>query len=249
VVDHADSASTLRAVTFDFWNTVMWEEPGSLKARRLELWAAALEESGRAVDPVVLERAHDSVHETYERQWAAGRQFKAEDAVALILDRLGGDLPADFGETLLEGFSSAGLAADVSPCDGIEVCLERLRGRGIRLGIVCDIGLTPSPAVRELLQRHELLDMFDDTTFSDEVGHYKPSPHIFRRALGALGNVSAEAAAHVGDRRRTDVAGALAMGMTAIRYNKVFEDHGNGPEAHIVTDDLARLPDLLSALQ
>ena len=58
-------------------------------------------------------------------------------------------------------------------------------------------------------------------------------------------------AAHVGDLRRTDVAGARAMGIRAIRYRGVFDDPGRADdgsdqvEGDAVTDDHA---DLLAAL-
>jgi FMN phosphatase YigB (HAD superfamily) len=56
--------------------------------------------------------------------------------------------------------------------------------------------------------------------------------------------------AHVGDRRRTDVAGAQALGMTAVRYTGVFDDASmEGIEAELVVDRLATLPEALKALK
>ena len=56
---------------------------------------------------------------------------------------------------------------------------------------------------------------------------------------------------HVGDLRRTDVAGARALGMTTVRFRGVVEDDApeegddEGPEADHVIDRLAELPALL----
>jgi putative hydrolase of the HAD superfamily len=78
------------------------------------------------------------------------------------------------------------------------------------------------------------------------VGAYKPDEVIFDHALGTLGNPPADRVAHVGDLRRTDVAGALGMGMTAIRYAGVFDDPPeNGPDATFTVHDYAQLPELL----
>jgi FMN phosphatase YigB (HAD superfamily) len=231
----------LEAVTFDFWNTVMWEEPGSLRARRLEVWAQAFGEG--ELEPQALEEAHDDAHREYERAWRAGRQFTVDDAAALIAGRLG--LADRALPLLVEGFCEAGRRAAVHPSEGVRGCLEELRAAGVRLGIVCDIGLTPAHVVRELLSRHDLLRLFDDTAFSDEVGHYKPDSRIFEHALSNLGGVPAERAAHVGDRRRTDVAGARAMGMTTVRYDGTYDEPDGGPEADHVLHDLAELPVLL----
>ena len=116
----------------------------------------------------------------------------------------------------------------------------------MRVGIICDIGLTPSLVVRQLLARHMLLELFDDMAFSDDVGVYKPDPAIFTQALAGLGETDFSRGAHIGDRRRTDVAGALAVGMTAVRYNAIFDDLApDTPEADVVIDNLARLPEAL----
>jgi putative hydrolase of the HAD superfamily len=238
------------AVTFDFWNTLMWEEPGSLREKRLEIWGGTLAEAGARVDVVQLERAHDVAHEAYVRSWTAGCQFRVEEAVGEILEYLNGGLAVNIAPALLEGFREAGRRAAVHPSDGVRACLETLRGAGVRLGIICDIGLTPSPIVLELLDRHGLLGFFDDMSFSDEVGHYKPARPIFQHALAGLGAVPPERAAHVGDRRRTDVGGAIAMGMISVRYNGVYEDEAiRAPEADIVLADLADLPLLLGVAE
>jgi len=96
-----------------------------------------------------------------------------------------------------------------------------------------------------------VLGHFDHWSFSDEVGWYKPAPQIFEHALAGLGGIEPEHAAHVGDLRRTDVAGAKAMGMVAVRYRGVFDnaqvvdDGHDRPEADLVIDDHADLPPLL----
>lgn len=233
--------AVVEAVTFDFWNTLMWEEPGSLREKRLEAWRESL----GAVDEEALQEAHDAAHQEYVDSWVAGRQFRVEEAVAHMLSGSNGSLGRDAAPVLVEGFSEGGRRAAVHPSDGVGECLASLKAGGTRIGIVCDIGLTPSPVVRELLERAGLLDYFDGMSFSDEVGHYKPHPAIFEHALAGLGGVPAERAAHVGDRVRTDVDGAAAMGMKAVRYNGVYEDELAGQREEVVVRDLRELPRLL----
>jgi FMN phosphatase YigB (HAD superfamily) len=229
------------AVTFDFWNTLMWEEPGSLREKRLEAWRETL----GPVDREALERAHDAAHQEYVDSWVAGRQFRVEEAVEHILAGLNGALGEDAAAALVEGFSEGGRRAAIHPCDGVAHCLEILRHADVKIGIVCDIGLTPSPVVRELLERDGLLGYFDGMSFSDEVGHYKPHPAIFEHALAGLGGIAADRAAHVGDRVRTDVDGAASMGMTAVRYNGIYEDELAGRRDEVVVRNLRELPQLL----
>jgi putative hydrolase of the HAD superfamily len=135
---------------------------------------------------------------------------------------------------------------DLELTTGVAEVLRTLKSAGLRLGTICDVGMTPSTALRQVLQRNGVLDVFDHWSFSDEVGAYKPSAAIFEHALAGLGGVAPEQAAHIGDLRRTDVAGALAMGMTALRYTGVFDDTSTDhPEAHHVVADHAELPALL----
>jgi putative hydrolase of the HAD superfamily len=78
------------------------------------------------------------------------------------------------------------------------------------------------------------------------VGTYKPDKAIFDHALATLGNPTPRRVAHVGDLRRTDIAGALGMGMIAVRYAGVFDDPPeNGPEATYTVKNYAELPGLL----
>ena len=42
----APAGGRLEAVTFDFWNTLVWEAPGQLVKGRLRAWAGLLEEAG-----------------------------------------------------------------------------------------------------------------------------------------------------------------------------------------------------------
>ena len=72
-------------------------------------------------------------------------------------------------------------------------------------------------------------DLFDAWSFSDESGWFKPAAEAFEPALLGLGADPAEAA-HVGDNERTDIAGAKALGMTAVQYTGLFEVAGWLPE-------------------
>ncbi len=91
-----------------------------------------------------------------------------------------------------------------------------------------------------------MLDRFAAWAFSDETGWFKPAPEAFEPALRALGVTDPTRVAHVGDNRRTDVAGALALGMTAVRYTGFRDDPPEaGPEATLVLNDHRELPALL----
>jgi FMN phosphatase YigB (HAD superfamily) len=65
--------------------------------------------------------------------------------------------------------------------------------------------------------------------YSDGVGHSKPRAEPFRCALDALG-VKPEDALHIGDIERTDIEGALGVGMRAIRLDLVRSEGSSSAE-------------------
>jgi putative hydrolase of the HAD superfamily len=233
----------IEAVTFDFWNTLCVEDrPGELRGHRLDAWSGLLEEAGYGVERERLDRAFRASWERFVARWTAGQHLAYAEAAEDVLEDLGYDVPDDVRAALVEAFGRSGERARLHLAPHVPETLEALRAKGIRLGIVCDVGMTPSTVLRAHLDRHGVLASFDHWSFSDEVGCYKPAPAIFEHALAGLA-AAPERTAHVGDLRRTDVAGALAMGMTAVRYTGVFDDDSEPePEAHHVVADHADLP-------
>jgi putative hydrolase of the HAD superfamily len=131
--------------------------------------------------------------------------------------------PSRFAEVLAE-LEEEILQRDVCVIAGARELLRDLRERGVRTALICDTGFTPGRVVRQLLARHGLLDSLEVTVFSDEIGVTKPHPRAFARALDSLG-VPAQGAAHVGDLRRSDVAGARAAAMGSVRFRGHHDDH------------------------
>ena len=99
--------------------------------------------------------------------------------------------------------------------DGIRILAETFK-----LAIISDTGFASGRAQDKLLAQDGLLGHFSGTVYSMDVGHAKPRPEPFRRALELL-DVSPAEALHVGDIERTDVGGALAIGMRAVRLDQV----------------------------
>jgi len=235
----------IKAVTFDYWNTMVFEERGHLRGRRMEAWAGILEEAGFTAEREELGAVLDETWEVFNRRWRANDHAAPGQIAAIAVDSLGFGVPFDVRTKLLEAFGTSAIGAELHLTPGIGECLRGLRAAGMKLGIVCDVGFTASPYLRAFLDREGLLELFDAWAFSDEVGVYKPSPRIFEHVLSGLG-VDATSAAHVGDRRFSDVAGALGMGMTAVRYIGVYDDDDPSPEADHVISSHAELFGALS---
>lgn len=235
------------AITFDHWNTLVYEdESNNLSHRRIDLWVARLAEEGHVLETDELRAAFNTTWEAFTVDWHAGVQRSGADAARHALSILELPITDELSGELIDHFVDAGQKMDFQLTEGIETCLATLKNAGLKIGIVCDVGFTPSTHLRDHLNRRGLLAYFDGWSFSDEVGAYKPAKVIFEHALGTLGNPAPDRVAHVGDLRRTDVKGALDMGMTAIRYSAVFDDPAeNGPEATFTVADYSELPGLL----
>ena len=232
----------VEAVTFDHWNTLVVEK-GELPGRRLEAWMGIFEDAGFTVEREQVQAVFKEAWDRYVEAWNANEQYHAAHAAEHCLENLGFDVPKDLEPALIEAFTHAGNGIDFDLTDGVVDALVALRDAGVRLGIICDVGFTPSTILREHLIRREVLPLFDHWSFSDEVGFYKPAREIFEHALEGLGGVEPSRTAHVGDLRRTDIAGALGMGMVAVRYCGVFDDDSvPEPEGDHVIADMRDLP-------
>lgn len=243
------SGGRLEAVTFDYWNTLVREAGGSRDAR-VDAWLGLLEGEGVALERERLGAAFDSTWQLYVEHWQANRRFGADEAIDAVLAALDEDPGPAVRQALKEVITDPPPERTPPLTDHIADCLDRLRSTGLRLGIICDVGLTPSSTLRRWLEQHGVLDRFDHWSFSDEVGVFKPDPAIFAHALAGLAVDDPARAAHVGDLRRTDVAGARAAGMVSVRYTGVFDDpgpdHGEVAEADHVVADHALLPAALN---
>ena len=243
------SATPLQAVTFDFWNTLVAETPGQLRGLRVDAWERILSREGTPVARQDIEAAIDDSWRTFDAAWQANHQYRAPDAAGMVLAKLPVQVPPAVRDELVEVFVSVGSSAKLPATTNVEVALAALKEAGVRIGIICDVGMTPSTILREHLEKHGLLGYFDHWSFSDEVGVYKPDPRIFDHALDGLGGIAPAASAHIGDLRRTDVAGAKALGITAVRYTGVWDDPAADglPEGDLVVADHADLATTLLA--
>lgn len=145
---------------------------------------------------------------------------------------------------LTKEFEEASIEAGVCAVEHAAETLGALRAANIRLGLVCDTGFTPGRVVHRLLDEAGLCDYLEVLCFSDEVGVPKPGNEIFAKALAELGARPPEAI-HVGDLKRTDIAGAHDMGMHAARFKGVHDDKSDFVEAEIVISDHRQLLEVI----
>ena len=218
------------------------------RATRRNALRAVAQELGRTLSDQGAQEILDAGWQRHTRMWQAHQAVGAHDIAGWCLESLG--LPSEEASQktaqLAQTFAQASLASDIQPLDGAGKTLELLAEADIATALICDTGYTPGPVLRRILERTGLLAGLDVQVFSDEVGVPKPEAAIFEAALEGVG-VEARRAIHVGDLKRTDVAGARAMGMHSIRIHQTHDDTSNHPDADHVVASHAELQELLKA--
>jgi putative hydrolase of the HAD superfamily len=229
----------VRAVTFDCWATLIRDRD----------WDAATERRAAAITRLLgvdATRARALLQEAWERHHDAWREvstFGPGRMAAYCAEASGVDDEEVLAELTAE-FEEATLATGVDSVEGARDTLRLMQEAGVRRALVCDTGMTPGRVVRWMLGDAGLLPHLEVLCFSDEVGVPKPDPGIFAKALAELG-VKPEEALHIGDLKRTDIAGARAYGMRTVRFRGVHDDRSELPDADAVLDRLVDLPGLL----
>lgn len=244
--------AVVRAVTFDFWETLVEDSPKNLarqRARRMDALARTLRRAGRPLSAAKVEAAYEhSERVLHERFWSRDRDPAIREQVQMVLEIAAPGICAGLEPTLLEeavtGYIDPVLHFPPALHPGAAEAVTGLAARGLALGIVSNTGRTPGIILRQILERYDLLRHFSVISYSDEVGYRKPDPEIFRRTLAALG-AEARHAAHVGDNPVADVAGAQGVGMRGVH----LAAGGRLPAAHadVVVTDLRNLEDRLLA--
>jgi putative hydrolase of the HAD superfamily len=231
----SDPRRRLVAVTFDCWNTLIRErEFITARAQRVAALRDALVHHGRALDADALDAALERAHRRHIELWCAGIGSGSAEMASWALADAGIEDPTA-AAALGRHFEDAGLAGDIEALPGAGETLARLADAGVRIALVCDTGFSPGRVVRRMLEREGLLEFLEVQVFSDEVGVPKPHARMFEAALGPFG-AEPGASVHVGDLRRTDVAGGRSFGMGTLRIRAAFDDRSDDPDADAVAD-------------
>ena len=219
-----DKRQSIKAVTFDLWETLLFERDG-LSVKRSEVRSGNLTEvfnrfgfavSGEQVASTVKEAISDLV-----RVWDTNKDVTHSDQLRLIVKHvLKGSVA--FREEWMNDLSAAYVSPifEVPPHLNPEACevLEWLKRQRKKVGLICNTGLTPSFALRKFLEREGAAEYFDVTIFSDEVCIRKPDERIFLAASHVL-KVNPSDIVHVGDNLKSDVWGAKNAGMKAVHLS------------------------------
>jgi putative hydrolase of the HAD superfamily len=195
----------IRAVVFDLWNTLaVW--PDELSADFRRRWSSRI---GRTLDEI-------------DAAWYASGAYEQRESgpIALALssvhDSLGVE-SADVDELI--GWRVEVARQAVVPDDGVLETLEKLRGRGIRVGLISNC----TEDVALVWAESQFAPLFDVAVLSATAGYMKPDPRIYEQACEGLG-VDPSDTLFVGDGANDELRGARDVGMTPVLIHREGED-------------------------
>jgi putative hydrolase of the HAD superfamily len=164
------------------------------------------------------------------------RGYTAAERIRWMLRQVGIERPDDCEHVsaVCDAVDAALLDHPPALLSGVAEAIRELASR-YPLAIISDTGFASGVAQDALLERDGLLDYFPVRVYSVDIGHAKPRPEPFHAAVEALGVRHGEAL-HVGDIERTDIRGALAAGLRAVRCDVIPRRRGSSAAELVIRE-------------
>ncbi len=209
-----------KMILFDYAHTLAWK-PDADFLRGEKAVFRHVKANPRCVTPEEASRLGTELFLAARDCRHSGWELHEHQQLRLKYDLLGltFDLPMPDIEKLLWTETCPG-----QPMPGVQDMLSVLQERGIRTGVISNLGWTGealADRLRRLLPEHA----FEFVIASSDYGVRKPNPLIFRAALSKAG-LSPEEAWFCGDQIDADVFGAQAAGLFHVWYEELTVPNG-----------------------
>ncbi len=247
---------TVRAITFDLWDTVFIDDSDEPKRKqqglppkpiaRRELVHEILNKQA-GISKEVAYPAYDPVDAAFARVWHTHSiTWSVAERLEVLLKGLKRSLTDNEMAELVRLHEEMELSIRPDLAPGIKAALDDLKGK-YKLGVISDAIFSPGRVLRKLLEAEDLLGYFESFIFSDELGCSKPAARVFEAAAAELGVKPAQLV-HIGDRESNDVAGPQAIGARAILTTVAIDRGQNESTADAICNDYAKLTRLIESL-
>jgi len=220
------------AVTFDLWETLIVDAPERDMVRnrmRYEGLHKALGDLGVQLPLEELRRGYEESATRLQAIWRRNEDVSTIEQIKMIIElasRQPGVIPPQLGSARLleKAYDEDSLFAFPPKLNSDALrTLKGVRGRGRKIGLICNTGRSSGQSLRRLLENYGVMRFFDVAVFSNEVGYRKPDRRIYEQAAKRLG-VNLEEVVHIGDDLEADVWGAKQAGMRAVLYEQTLPD-------------------------
>ena len=228
----SSSTPPLALVTFDLYDTLI-----ELNPPRWDRLARACAAIGITADPLALRDADRVAEDFYtvenggipirDRSRAGQEAFRLEH-MAIWLEAAG--LPHDPATAraararYLSEFETEADYRAYRVFDDVGPALRRVREAGLKTAVISNA----NEDVTIICVHFGFATLMDLIVTSALVGYEKPDPRTFQAAYESLG-IAPERALHIGDQPKSDVAGALGVGMRAA----LIDRYARHPDASV----------------
>jgi putative hydrolase of the HAD superfamily len=202
---------------FDLWNTLIINK--SYSKQRLENLFQFLQERGNFLSFDELRAAYDKKFHLSEVTFEEieFRHIYTEYRISCVLDELNIVISKDDLEIIKQDLEALMVQDPPILKSGVKKTLEEL-APNYQIGLISNTGVTPGKILSKVLDRYNILNLFDITVYSDEIGYFKPQPKMFDIPLKKL-RCKAGDAIHIGDGLETDIKGANDFNITSVWFN------------------------------
>ena len=224
----------IRAVLFDLDDTLIRYRRSSGRLLRVSFDAVG-------VDPVFPVEAYYDRFQEFADETDSVAELRRECFAALCADH-GRD--PDLGRRVAEVYADERDHREVEWLPGAREVLGSLSTH-YRVGVVTN---SPADSAEQKIDAAGVNEYAETVVFAGHDTPAKPAAEPFYRALDAL-SVAPDRAVHVGDSRRSDVAGANAAGLRSVLFaaDEAGSEAADGSGDHDVPDyRVAALPELQS---
>lgn len=212
----------VKAVSFDFWGTLYFDTIKNFKLSnkiRESYLKEILDKNNIEHTPLDLELAIQAEGKEFYRVWLhEHRTIIPKERLRISLNSLNISLTDDSFDKICEKMKRVVLKRPPTLAPGVVEVIKTLKENKLRLGIISDTGYATGDVLMELMERDGLLKYFDAFSFSDETGVAKPQPKAYDHLMKELSLTNVKDVLHIGDLERTDIEGALNIGMPCCKY-------------------------------
>ena len=209
----------IQAITFDLWNTLFTNK--SYSEQRIQTFFHFLQERKISISFDQFKNAFDAKFHFSEVTFEEIKfhHIYTEERILSVLEEVNVKIPQSDVDLLIRKFESEMLQDPPPLKKGVKKTLEEL-APDFQIGLISNTGVTPGRVLSKVLDEYGILQLFETTIYSDEIGLFKPHPKMFEIPLNKF-NCSPLNAFHVGDILETDIKGAKDYKMHTIWINDI----------------------------
>lgn len=240
----------LKCITFDFWNTLYGDTKEDFKIAdeiRMEYLIKTASKYNKHIDKKEAKELIKYDNKVFYTVWKEQHKtLLPEQRIKLILKKLNLEINEKDKNQLTEKFQNVIFKRPPKISSNIKKILSTLKKSNIKLGIISDTGYAVGDLLKELMSKDNILKYFDAFSFSDETGVAKPQEKAFKKIFDDLNVDKPEQMLHLGDLERTDIEGALKLGVKAGLYIGFYNINGylfETTKANIYIEDWLELLD------